>query len=138
MCGAYIVRIHGNLAYIAIVCVKMSLAYIGGVKMQNLRCAGSLLSPSCAAVPAATFLVLDESKAAVVVDQVSTTDCRCRPIDFGKDKDKVNQFWKFSVHISIIGSVDRRRRTREVLPVIASCTSTLSQLADNGNPRHGF
>ena len=124
VCEAYIVRIHGNLAYIAIVCVKMSLAYIGGVKMQNLRCAGSLLSPSCAAVPAATFLVLDESKAAVAVDQVSTTDCRCRPIDFGKDKDKINQIWKFSVHISII--VDGRRRTRENLPVIAICTSALS------------
>ena len=57
---------------------------------------------------------------------------------FGKDKDKVNQFWKFSVHISIIGSVDGRRRTGEVLPVIASCTSALSQTADNGNPHHGF
>ena len=92
VCEAYIVRIHGNLAYIAIVCVKMSLAYIGGVKMQNLRCAGSLLSPSCAAVPATTFLVLDESKAAVVVDQVSTTDCRCRPIDLEKTKTKLTNF----------------------------------------------
>ena len=43
---------------------------------------------------------------------------------------------KFEV-LSICPSVDGRRRTGEVLPVIASCTSALSQTADNGMPHHG-
>ena len=34
-------------------------------------------------------------------------------------------------------SVDRRRRTGEVRPEVASCTSLLSQTAENGKPHHG-